>query len=210
MAAGAFKTGDPQPGSTEPDWSFLRDYVTVEFQLLDPARSRTTWIMEHKGRIFIVSGYMNSVVGRLWKQWPREAERDGRAILRVDGKLYQRQMARIIEGDIVVPVLAEMSRKYLGGAIASPGEVASGGIWLFELKPRSPTKRRSSASPRIFRKSATYSRILVIRATTTNRSTTDASLADVLLQTVDTAFHRGHHVCIAPCGLNLKPHPNGA
>lgn len=137
VAAGPFKTGDPQQGSTEPDWSFLRDYVTVEFQLLDPARSRTTWIMEHEGRIFIVSGYMNSFTGRLWKQWPRQAEQDGRAILRVDGKLYQRQMVRIREGDIVGPVLAELGRKYLGGAIVPPFEVASGGIWLFELKPRS-------------------------------------------------------------------------
>ena len=43
--------------STEPDWRFIKDYDTVEFQLLEPG-SRTTWIIEHEGRIFLPSGYM--------------------------------------------------------------------------------------------------------------------------------------------------------
>ena len=137
VAAGAFESGELQTGPEEPDWEFLRDYSIVEFQLLDPARSRTTWIMEHDGRIFIVSGYMNTVWGKIWKQWPKEAEKDGRAILRVDGKLYERQMVRIHEGDIVPPVLAELGRKYLGGAEVPLEEVTSGSIWLFELLPRS-------------------------------------------------------------------------
>ena len=28
---------------------------------------------------------MNSLVGKLWKSWPSQAERDGRAVIRVDG-----------------------------------------------------------------------------------------------------------------------------
>lgn len=135
VAGGPFTSGERHTGP-EPDWRFLRDYSTVEFQLLDPPRSRTTWIMEHDGRIFIVSGYMNTLVGRFWKHWPMEAERDGRAILRVDGRLYQRQMVRIKEGEAVAPVLAEVGRKYFGGAAVSPDQIASGNIWLFELRPR--------------------------------------------------------------------------
>ncbi len=138
VAAGPFRTGELYPGEGEPDWAFLKDYSTVEFQLLEPARSRTTWIMEHEGRIFIASGYMNTTWGKLWKQWPKEAEADGRAVLRVDGTLYERQMVRIREDDAVAaPVLAELGRKYLGGAGVPVSEVASGGIWLFELRPRS-------------------------------------------------------------------------
>ena len=49
VAAGPFDSGEMQMGVEEPDWAFVRDYSTVEFQLLDPVRSRTTWIMEHKG-----------------------------------------------------------------------------------------------------------------------------------------------------------------
>lgn len=136
VAGGPFTTGEWQRGPEEPDWAFLRDYVTVEFQLLEPARSRTTFVLEHDGRIFIPSGYMNSIQGKIWKHWPMEAEEDGRAILRVDGKLYERQLVRIRAGDILLPVLAELGRKYGGGAEVPREIVASGDLWLFELQPR--------------------------------------------------------------------------
>lgn len=135
VAGGPFETGELHTGA-EPDWSFLRDYSTVQFQLLDPPRSRVTWIMEHDGRIFIVSGYMNTWYGKIWKQWPAEAEEDGRVILRVDGKLYPRQMVRVREGPDVAPVLAELGRKYAGGANIPASQVSSGSIWMFELRPR--------------------------------------------------------------------------
>ncbi|MDH3208106.1 MAG: hypothetical protein OEO79_16010 [Gemmatimonadota bacterium] len=135
VAAGPFESGEMHTGP-EPDWSFLRDYVTVEFQLLEPPRSRTTWIMEHDNRIFIVSGYMNSWYGKLWKHWPGDAAEDGRVILRVDGKLYERQMVRVLEGEVVRPVLAELSRKYTGGGPIPVEEISSGNTWMFELTPR--------------------------------------------------------------------------
>lgn len=136
VSGGAFATGEMQSGPAEPDWAFLREYPTIEFQLLDPDRSRTTYIMEHDGRIFIPSGYMNSVTGKLWKHWPKEAEEDGRAILRVDGKLYERQLIRLEEGDILPGVLAELGRKYGGGNATPLESVTSGDLWLFELAPR--------------------------------------------------------------------------
>ena len=136
VSAGAFRSGELHVGP-EPDWSFLRDRQTVEFQLLDPARSRTTWILMHDGRIFIVSGYMNTWYGKLWKHWPAQAEADGRAILRVDGRLYERRMVRILEGQDVQPVLAEFGLKYVvGGSQVPTSEVTSGNLWLFELRPR--------------------------------------------------------------------------
>jgi hypothetical protein len=135
VAGGPFDSGEIYTGP-EPDWSFLRDYATVEFQLLDPPRSRTTWIMEHDNRTFIVSGYMNTWYGKLWKHWPAEAEADGRIILRVDGRLYERRMVRIMGGDAVPPVLSEISRKYFGGGPVPESEVSSGNMWMFELTPR--------------------------------------------------------------------------
>lgn len=133
FAGGPFASGEMHEGA-EPAWSFVEDVETVEFQLLDPARSRTTWIIEHEGRIFIPCGYMNSAWGRLWKQWPVEAEQDGRALLRVDGTLYPRQLVRIEEGRLLEPLTAELARKY--GVPATPGAVTSGALWLFELTPR--------------------------------------------------------------------------
>lgn len=135
ISGGPFTSGERYEGA-EPDWSFLKDYQTVEFQLLDPARSRTTWIAEHDNRIFIPSGYMNSTVGKIWKQWPKQAEREGAAILRVDGQLYERRLVRIRSGDILTPVLAELSRKYAGGQSIPLSMVTSDDLWIFELLPR--------------------------------------------------------------------------
>ena len=118
----------------EPDWSFARDVPTVELQLLSPPRSRTTWIIELIGKIYIPSGYMDTTVGRYWKHWPLEAEQDGRAVLRIDGKRYPRQLVRVTSGPQIAPLTAEMARKY--GVPASPEMVESDALWLFELAPR--------------------------------------------------------------------------
>ncbi|XOV85248.1 MAG: hypothetical protein ACFHXK_09010 [bacterium] len=134
FAGGPFTSGETV--TQEPDWSFVKDYNTVEFQLLDPAASRTTWIAEHEGRIYIPSGYMTTWWGKIWKQWPIQAEKDGRAILRVDGKLYDRQLERVLEGPAIEPVLAELGRKYGGGAPFPNEAVTSGYLWIFELAPR--------------------------------------------------------------------------
>jgi hypothetical protein len=73
IAGGPFKSGELVGTPPEPDWTFVHDMPTVEFQLQSPARSRTTWILEVDGKIYIPCGYMNSTVGRLWKHWPIEA-----------------------------------------------------------------------------------------------------------------------------------------
>ena len=134
ITGGAFSSGEVV--SEEPDWRYVKDYDIVEFQLLDPARSRTTWIVEHDGRIFIPSGYMLSTVGKIWKQWPLQAEKDGRAILRVDAKLYPRQLVRIKDDPVLPAVLAELSRKYANGAQIPVSEVSRGSLWIFELAQR--------------------------------------------------------------------------
>lgn len=129
LVAGELVTGP------EPDWSFAHDVATIELQLLDPPRSRLIWIAEHEGKIYVVSGYMDSFLGRLWKKWPAQAEQDGRAVLRIDGKRYERQLVRIKTGPEVAGVTAEFSRKY--GAGMTPASIESESTWLFELAPRS-------------------------------------------------------------------------
>jgi len=136
LAGGPFTSGELVTGP-EPDWSLARDVREVEFQLVEPPRSRTTWILEHEGRIFIPSGYMTTTWGKIWKQWPLEALEDGRAILRIGDELYDRELVRIEEGPLLAPLTAELGQKYLGGAAVSPEDVTSGSLWLFELAPRS-------------------------------------------------------------------------
>ncbi len=130
LVAGELVTG------AEPDWTFARDIGTIELQLLEPPRSRLIWVVEHEGKIYVVSGYMGSAIGRLWKRWPVEAERDGRAIVRIGGKRYQRTLVRIKTGSEVEGVTAEFRRKYRSAM--TPATIEAGTTWLFELAPPNP------------------------------------------------------------------------
>ena len=138
IAGGPFQSGDL--ATEEPDWAFVRDYNTVEFQLLDPEASRTTWIAVHDGRVFIPSGYMTTWWGKIWKQWPLQALEAPEAILRVDGTLYERELVRITDptDPAIDPVIAELSRKYAQGQSLPRSAFDSGYLWIFELVPRSP------------------------------------------------------------------------
>jgi hypothetical protein len=120
----------------EPDWSFARDYPTIELQLLNPPRSRVIWIVVHEGKPYVISGYMSSTIGRLWKRWPPQAERDGRAVVRIAGKRYERTLKRIKTGAVVEGIAAELQRKY--GYRVTPADIEAGTTWLFELAPRHP------------------------------------------------------------------------
>jgi hypothetical protein len=137
IAGGPFKSGRTYNGP-EPDWSSVRDVQEVEFQLLEPPRSRTTWIVYHDGKAYIPSGYMTTWWGKLWKQWPHEAEKDPRILLRIGDQIYERKLVRIQDGPAVAPLLAELSRKYPIGQEIPMEAVTSGYLWLFELAPRSP------------------------------------------------------------------------
>ena len=133
FGGGPLIAGDLVTGP-EPDWSFLGDVGTVELQLLDPPRSRVIWVADYNGKMYVVSGYMGNAIGRLWKRWPVQAERDGRAVVRIEGKRYERTLVRIKSGaEVLEGVTAELGRKY---GFGGPGSIESGDTWLFELVPR--------------------------------------------------------------------------
>lgn len=136
VAGGPFRSGELVAGP-EPDWSFVRDVGEVEFQLLDPPRSRTTWILDHEGKAYIPCGYMTTWWGKIWKQWPLEVEKDPRILLRIGNELYERKLVRIEEGPQVAPLLSQLSSKYAGGREIPSEAVTSGYLWLYELAPRS-------------------------------------------------------------------------
>ena len=127
LVAGELVTGP------EPDWSFARNIRTFELQLLDPPRSRTLWIVEHEGKLYLNSNYMGGLRERLWKKWPAQAERDGRAIMRINDKRYERNLVRIKTGPVVEGVTAEFTRKY--GTEMTPAKVEAEELWLFEMAP---------------------------------------------------------------------------
>ena len=132
FAGGPLIAGEMVTGP-EPDWSFVRDVRVFELQLLNPPRSRTLWIVEHEGKLYLNSNYMGGLRERLWKRWPAQAEQDGRAIMRINGKRYERTLVRIKTGPVVEGITAEFTRKY--GVEMTPAEVEAEELWLFEMAP---------------------------------------------------------------------------
>lgn len=134
IPGGPLESGELVTGA-EPDWTFARDIMEMEIQLIEPSRSRTTWLQVHDKKLYIVSGYMKSTLGRFWKHWPAQAVQDGRAVIRIDGKRYERQLVRILEDRPVLEAIsAEVNRKHGAGMTADMA--ASGGVWFFALEPR--------------------------------------------------------------------------
>jgi hypothetical protein len=79
---------------------------------------------------------MNSAVGRIWKKWPAQALTDGRAVIRIDGKRYERQLVRILDDDTLLEAIAaEVHRKY--GVPLQAEMAATGDAWFFAVQPRS-------------------------------------------------------------------------
>ena len=127
----------------EPDWSFTDGVRTIELQLNNPLSSSLIWITESEGKIYVVSKYMNSTVGRIWKHWAVDAdEGDGLAVLRIGDTRYERQLVRIHEGAVLNGLAARLTAKYERGGTtpqaiaANRQDFETGNTWVFELAPR--------------------------------------------------------------------------
>lgn len=133
---GPFPGGPLQAGERvdEPvaDWSFITELREAELQLLEPPRSRTTWLVVHEGALYIPCGFPNQ---RWLKQWPHEAVRDGRALLRVAGQLYPVTLVRVTDDEPFVAINRLLAEKYGLGDAAPDHETT----WIFRLDPRSET-----------------------------------------------------------------------
>ena len=133
LPGGALVAGDLVPG--EPDWTFARDILEMELQLVEPPQSRTIWLQVHEKKLYVVSGYMNMAIGKIWKKWPAQAMEDGRAVIRIDGKRYERQLVRILDDmPLLTAIAAEVNRKYGAGLTADMA--APGDAWFFAVGPR--------------------------------------------------------------------------
>ena len=134
LPGGLLVAGDLVNG--EPDWTFARDIMNMELQLVEPPQSRTVWLQVHDKKLYVVSGYMNMAIGKVWKKWPAQAMEDGRAVIRIDGKRYERQLIRILDDrPLLTAIAAEVNRKYGAGLTADMA--APGDAWFFAVGPRS-------------------------------------------------------------------------
>jgi hypothetical protein len=138
---GELVSGELHNGA-EPDWRFTDDIYTIELQLDDPLSSRRIFVMESDGHVYVPSGYMQSFLGRIWKDWAFRAEEgDGLAVARIDGVRYERKLVRVRDPEVVQGVARKLAKKYAGGetpeAVAQIAQsVARGDTWIFEMAPR--------------------------------------------------------------------------
>ena len=139
LVAGELHTGP------EPDWSFTDEIFTIELQLNDPMATRRIFILESEGKIYVVSGYMKSFLGKIWKEWAFDADKgNDQGVLRVNNVRYPRQLVRIKEGDVLNGISAKLLAKYSGvptpvsaTAIATArADIEDGNSWIFELAQR--------------------------------------------------------------------------
>ena len=138
FSGGPLVSGDLHRGA-EPDWQFVNAIPTIEMQLEHPSTSRRIWTVEHDGRLYVWSGYMRSAVGRLWKQWPVQAERNGNAIFRIQGTRYLRYLERIQTGEALEGIAAAISAKYPSRPTPlTRAVIERGDVWVFEARARQP------------------------------------------------------------------------
>ncbi|MFT5210318.1 MAG: hypothetical protein ACI9CE_002043 [Flavobacterium sp.] len=143
---GELVSGELHTG-VDPDWVFTDEIFTIELQLDNPMSSRTIFIMESDGKVYIPSGYMRSILGRIWKDWAFQAdEGDGLAVARINGIRYERQLIRIKDAAVITGVAEKLATKYAGGntpeAVAGiKKSVAEGDTWIFEMAQREGMKR---------------------------------------------------------------------
>jgi hypothetical protein len=110
------------------DWSFATDVGVVHLQLLEPARTRTTWIVVRDGTAYIPCGRPNV---RWLKQWPHQAVANGAAIVRVDGKRYPVSLVKDDDTDTLQAMGRIVAEKYGAPESSDPDE-----FWVFRLVSR--------------------------------------------------------------------------
>jgi len=126
----------------------------VELQLAQPLGSRTTGVLFHEGELYLPcdlgfvwrrvpapARWMLSLIYRL-KSWHEHALLDGRVVVRIRGKRYERRAVRVSDPALLTRLRAEVERgaaqmfgRPLGPAPAEPPN----DIWFFRLEARPST-----------------------------------------------------------------------
>ena len=132
-------TSGPIYTGPEPDWSFTSDIQTIELQLDESMTSRLVWAVPVNGRLYVVSGYMGSILGRMWKHWAIEAdEGDGAAVVRINGIRYPRRLIRVLQGGELDGVASVLTNKY--DSPTTRQAIETGNTWVFQVAPRGGTR----------------------------------------------------------------------
>jgi hypothetical protein len=156
IAGGPFTTGT-LVAESDVDWSAVfkgEPQGSIEFQLVEPPRSRTAGGFIYEGVFYVPcdlgfiwrrapSTRARMILGTIWflKRWHHDAERDGRAVFRIDGKLYERQLVRVTDPELIATLRGRIEAAaagFFGGSLLpEPGDPEA--VWFFRADPRPAT-----------------------------------------------------------------------
>ena len=135
------------------DWDNIlqgQSVATIELQLVEPARSRAVGAFAYEGELYVPCdlGFVwrripdtstRALLRLIWtfKQWHKEALKDGRVVIRVEGKRYARQAVLVTDETLK----NTFRQRVLSGAEGFFGELMPiktdpEDIWFFRLDPR--------------------------------------------------------------------------
>jgi hypothetical protein len=126
----------------------------VELQLVEPPGSRTTGVMLYEGQLYVPcdlgfvwrrvpapARWMLSLIYR-FKRWHEDVLLDGRVVLRIGGKRYERQAVRVTDPGLLTALRLEVEAEAARVFEAPLGELPTDeprDIWFFRLDRRAPT-----------------------------------------------------------------------
>jgi len=150
LQGGPFRTGEP---IEEPvtDWSFGLEKRT-EFELVGFGTSRVAGYIIHDGVAYMTCdlGFMwNRFEGQtrlilnliyIFKHWHTDAVEDGRALLRIDGKIYKANFVKVEDAAIISTLkmqLEDLGRQYIAPQELGPRPIEEpNDVWFYRMDPR--------------------------------------------------------------------------
>lgn len=127
IPGGALASGEWVEAPVE-DWSFVRDVPEIEFQLDQDSISRTVWILFADDRAFIPA----SLSFPPGKDWYHRAQKDGRSVLRIEGRRYPVELRRVDDEATKEAVVEAVLEKYE----PPPSAADENGVMFFEVTSR--------------------------------------------------------------------------
>ena len=151
IPGGPLRTGS-LVSETDIDWASVLDENpgSIELQLVDPPTSRITGVMLHDGQLYVpcdlgfmwrrFSGSQRWITHLIWvfKTWHEDALLDGRVVMRIGAKRYERQAVLVTDPALLARLrsqLEEMAVEYFGGPLPDV-QTDPEDIWFFRMDPR--------------------------------------------------------------------------
>jgi len=107
-----------------PDLADLGSRRELQLQVNpEQPRSMNVWLLVVDGELYVPSGFPR------WKIWPEVLAHEPRAVLRVDGSLFDVKAERVEDPALIARLEAALQEKY-----GTPGGAET---WFFRILPRS-------------------------------------------------------------------------